>query len=79
MVCEVVERHKAEFDPELLKHYEQAGVQYAVCGGGAGPDHFVYFAAAMASKQSGRAGTSSNLSSSFHCWSRLASKGCSVI
>ena len=33
MVCEVAERHKAEFDPELLKHYEQAGVQYAVCGG----------------------------------------------
>jgi hypothetical protein len=25
------------------------------CAGGAGPDHFVYFAAAMASKQSGRA------------------------
>lgn len=55
MVCEVAERHKAEFDPELLKHYEQAGLQYAVCGGGAGPHHFVYFAAAMASKQSGRA------------------------
>jgi len=36
MVCEVAERHKAEFDPELLKHYEQAGLQMP-CAGGGGP------------------------------------------
>jgi len=48
MVCEVAEAPKAEFDPELLKHYEQAGLQYALCGGVAAPNHFVYFAAAMA-------------------------------
>jgi hypothetical protein len=68
MVCEVAEAPKAEFDPELLKHYEQAGLQYALCGGVAAPNH---------SRVAAR--TSSNLSSSFHCWSRLASKGCSVI
>jgi len=78
MVCEVAERHKAEFDPELLKHYEQAGVQYAVCGGGPAPTTSSTLLPLWRPNRVA-ARTSSNLSSSFHCWSRLASKGCSVI
>jgi DNA-binding CsgD family transcriptional regulator len=55
MWCDVAKRLKAQFDPEMLKRVEQAGLQYSLCGGFAGPDYFVWFNAAMGSEQSGRA------------------------
>ena len=61
MWCDVAKRLKAQFDPEMLKRVEQAGLQYSLCGGFAGPDYFVWFNAAMGSEQSG-VRTSSNLS-----------------
>ena len=55
MWCDVAKRLKAQFDPEMLKRVEQAHLQYSLCGGYASPDRFVWFNAAMASEQSGRA------------------------
>ncbi|HKQ35559.1 MAG TPA: LuxR C-terminal-related transcriptional regulator [Nitrospiraceae bacterium] len=55
MVGDVVQRFKADFEPELVKHYKQAGLYHAMCGGHAGSNHFVYFIAAMSSARSGKA------------------------
>jgi len=53
--CETAKRLKAQFDPELLMRMTQADLQYSLCGGFAGPDRFVLFAAAMPSARSGSA------------------------
>lgn len=55
MVCEVAERHKANLTLSSSSTTNRPGCNMPCAGGGAGPHHFVYFAAAMASKQSGRA------------------------
>jgi DNA-binding CsgD family transcriptional regulator len=55
MWCDVARRLRAEFDPEMLKRVEQAGLQYSLCGGFASADYFVWFNAAMGSEESGRA------------------------
>lgn len=54
IVSDIVKRFKTDFDPELVKHYEQAGLYYAMCGGHFGANHFVYFAAAMPSEETAR-------------------------
>lgn len=54
IVADVVKRFKTDFDPELVKHYKQAGLYYAVCGGRVGVNHFVYFAAAMPSERTAK-------------------------
>jgi DNA-binding CsgD family transcriptional regulator len=55
MWCDVAKRLKGQFDPEMLKRVQQAGLQYALCGGFASSDYFVWFNAAMESEESGRA------------------------
>lgn len=52
--CDAAKRLKAQFDPELVVRMTQFGLQYSLCGGFAGPDRFVLFAAAMPSARSGR-------------------------
>ena len=54
MWCDVAKRLKAQFDPEMLRRVEQAGLQYSLVGGFAGRGRFVWFNAAMASRQAGR-------------------------
>ena len=72
MVSDVVHRFKEDFQPELIRQYEQAGVYHAICGGRSDKNYFVYFAAAMASARSGRR-TSSNSNALFHFSFRRAS------
>ena len=54
IVSDIVKRFKTDFDPELVRHYKQAGLYYAVCGGRVGAKHFVYFAAAMSSERTAK-------------------------
>ena len=53
--CDAVNHLKAQFEPELLRRMNEAGAEYALCGGFASPAYFVLFAAAMPSAASGRA------------------------
>ena len=53
--CDVAERLKAQFNPELVRRIKQAGLQYSLCGGLASSARFVWFCAAMPSEESGRA------------------------
>jgi DNA-binding CsgD family transcriptional regulator len=55
MICDVVRRYRADFDPELIRQYERAGLYHAICGGRVDRNHFVYFAVSMPSAQTGRA------------------------
>jgi DNA-binding CsgD family transcriptional regulator len=54
MVFAVVKRFKTDFNPELVKQYKQAGLYYAMCGGRASANHFVYFVVAMSSARTAR-------------------------
>jgi DNA-binding CsgD family transcriptional regulator len=54
-VCDVVKRFRAEFDGELLKQYEKAGLYNTLCGGRVKRDHFVYVCIAMASSRRSQA------------------------
>ena len=51
--CDAARRLKAQFDPELLRRMEQAGVQHLLCGGLISHDYFVAFAADMVSEENG--------------------------
>jgi DNA-binding CsgD family transcriptional regulator len=53
--CDAAKRLKVqEKYPELVRRFEQAGLQYTLVGGVASPDYYVHLAAAMASEELGR-------------------------
>lgn len=54
-VCDVVRRARTQFDGELLKQYDKAGLYNTLCGGRVTRDHFVYVCIAMASSRKCRA------------------------
>jgi DNA-binding CsgD family transcriptional regulator len=54
MVFDLVKRLRTHFDPELVRRYKKARLYYAMCGGRATANHFVYFVAAMSSARTAR-------------------------
>jgi DNA-binding CsgD family transcriptional regulator len=54
MWSDVAKRLKSQFDPEMVRRVQQAGLQYSLVGGFASRDRYVWFNAAMASEHAGR-------------------------